>query len=204
MADPGLPEIPEDPMTLDEFARWRPDLPEGAYELIEGHPCLRWEADPDSPTGVAPPAANHNEIALNASIALRRRAPKGCRVLPGSGVSKDADRTNGPIPDIVMVSDRPRENRHYFRNPKIIVEILSPSTRGRDKGVKLDFCKEIETVEAILLIEADRRWVQLSQREDGIWTGRDHISSGVLDISGLNAPLPIDEIYRDLQDETDA
>ena len=63
-------------------------------------------------------------------------------------------------------------------NPLLIVEVLSPSTEGYDRGKKFESYRTIESFREYLLIHQDRRHVEhYSKQDDGSWVLREH--SGV-------------------------
>jgi Uma2 family endonuclease len=83
-------------------------------------------------------------------------------------------------------------------NPKIIVEVLSPSTEDYDRGEKLGHYKQIPSVEEVVLVAHDRREVEVVRRErDGSWSRRIARDGDVVRLSAVRSELPVAEIYRD-------
>ncbi|MDX2135717.1 MAG: Uma2 family endonuclease [Saprospiraceae bacterium] len=71
-------------------------------------------------------------------------------------------------PDVVEYSPGKTANR----NPWLIVEVQSESTRDRDWGDKLRHYKDMPSVEHILFIEQDRPIVNhFTRQENGLWVG---------------------------------
>jgi Uma2 family endonuclease len=115
-------------LTVDEFLAWAEDHP-GRYELFRG------EIYPMSPE-----AALHAEIkgAIHTALVLalrERRLP--CRAMP-DGMTVRIDETTAYEPDaLVYCGERLAPTAIEVPNPIVIVEVLSPSTKRLDLGVKL-------------------------------------------------------------------
>jgi Uma2 family endonuclease len=88
--------------------------------------------------------------------------------------------------------------RHTAINPKVIVEVLSPSTEDYDRGAKLGHYKTIGTVEEVVLIAHDRLEVEVVRRErDGSWSRHIARANDVVQLLSLGCELRVDELYRD-------
>ncbi len=96
-----------------------------------------------------------------------------------------------------MVSCEPTP-RVYFRQPRLLVEVLSPSTEKEDRTDKLDFYRSLEVVEAVVLVWQDKRRVQVIRRESERWTIQDLVGGGELSVTALDLHITLDEIYADI------
>lgn len=87
---------------------------------------------------------------------------------------------------------------HTALNPRVIVEVLSPSTETYDRGEKLEHYKTITSLHEILLVAHDRREVEVLRREaDGTWSRHVVPDGAVVHLALLDAcELPVSEIYR--------
>lgn len=80
--------------------------------------------------------------------------------------------------------DREDPNRHTVLNPRVIVEVLSPSTEAYDRGDKFEYYQGIVSLEEYVLIAQDRPSVQSFLRQpDGTWS--------MMGVNGLNQHLPL-------------
>jgi Uma2 family endonuclease len=150
MAEPAVRR-----MTIDEFFAWQEHQPE-RYELVNGQP-LRMMAG----------AKNvHDDIVVNLVIELGTRLRGGgCRPFTGDG---SVETRPGQIrrPDI-GVDCGPRDpNGTKAALPKLVVEVLSPSTRDFDTFGKLDEYKGIESLEYIVLVEPNEPLASVWSRDD--------------------------------------
>ena len=83
-------------------------------------------------------------------------------------------------------------------NPKVLVEVLSPSTEDYDRGEKLGNYKLIPSLAEVVLVAHDRREVEVVRREaDGSWSRQIEKPGEVVMLTSLGCELPVDEIYRD-------
>jgi len=80
-------------------------------------------------------------------------------------------------------------------NPRLIVEVLSPSTANYDRGEKLSHYQRIESLEEVVLVAHDEQRVDVWRRGDERWT-LDSISAGGVHLHSLGVELPLAEIYR--------
>ena len=66
-------------------------------------------------------------------------------------------------------------NQDVLLNPLLIVEVLSPSTEGYDRGRKFALYRAIESFQEYLIVHQDRRYVEhYSRLDDGSWLLREH------------------------------
>jgi Uma2 family endonuclease len=115
-------------MTLTEFR----DLPESLerHELIDGELIV-------SPT----PRYPHQNATFNAAKLVERLAPDGTTVIAPMDVYLIGEEVVQP--DVFWVSAgstrcKLGEDGYWYGAPDLVVEVLSPSTAGRDRGVKFE------------------------------------------------------------------
>ncbi|WP_375382807.1 Uma2 family endonuclease [uncultured Sphingomonas sp.] len=84
----------------------------------------------------------------------------------------------------------------FLHAPRIIVEVLSPSTRGKDAGVKLDEYRSLPTVETIVLVDPETERLRVLQRSGPqSWNDAVFVGPAALDLPSLNVTMPHDEIF---------
>lgn len=108
----------------------------------------------------------------------------------------------GTYPDVTVVCgqldrdpDDPRGNTVI--NPKVVVEVLSPSTEDYDRGEKLAHYKRIESLEEIVLIAHDDRRVEVWRRDGDHWALEVAHGEEKARLRSLDAELPLAEVFRD-------
>jgi Uma2 family endonuclease len=172
-------------MTVREFLRWE-DGTDTRYELVRG-----------VPVAMAPPSGPHAFISRNIHNALTAKLRPPCSSFFGAGVARSEDDDECRLPD-VFVSCGPVPER-IFAAPRLIVEVLSPSTEKEDRTDKLDFYKSLPSVLAVLLVWQDKRRVQLNARLDDGWLSQDLIGGGRVELTGLEVALTLDAIYEGVE-----
>jgi len=103
-------------------------------------------------------------------------------------------------PDLTVVCGKllladPR--RDVLLNPKVIFEVLSPSTEHFDRGIKLRRYREIESLTDYILVDQDQiRIEQYTRGEANTWTLHDYQrAEDVLQIASVGISLPFATIY---------
>jgi Uma2 family endonuclease len=154
MSDPALK-----PWTVEEFFRWQERQPD-RYELVGGFP-LRMMAG----------ARNvHDDIVVNIVVDLGRQLRgSGCRPFTGDG---SIETFPGQIrrPDVGVDCGARDPNGFKAAIPRVVIEVLSPSTRDFNTFGKLAEYEQLNSLEYILLIEPNLPEVLFLQREiDRTW-----------------------------------
>ena len=174
-------------LTVDEFMRI--DFgPEKKAELSNG--VIRM---------MAGGTERHNWLQRNVLVALTLKLRgSGCGAY-GSDMGVRTYNFSLRYPDVSVFRGRntaENENRREFDDPRMIVEILSPSTRKEDIGVKLPEYKNAPTVETILYIDPDTGGMQLLQRTGPKeWRDAELAPGTDVPLPGFGLTLRYDEIF---------
>ena len=130
-------------------------------------PGVREELVAGRIVAMAPPRDQHGTIVANASYEIRRRLRRPCRLVADTGLR--IDDTTLFVPDLV-VSCSPRDADGRTVDPVLVVEVLSPSTRDFDLGLKANAYSELPSCREIWLIDSERRWVRVWRRLAEGWS----------------------------------
>ncbi|HKY34579.1 MAG TPA: Uma2 family endonuclease [Polyangiaceae bacterium] len=88
--------------------------------------------------------------------------------------------------------------RHTALNPRLLVEVLSPSTEDYDRGEKLGNYKQVPSVQEVMFVAHDRREIEVVQREaDGTWSRRITRDGETVVLASIDCEVSVSEIYRD-------
>jgi Uma2 family endonuclease len=135
---------------------------------LEGVP--RVELDNGVILAMAGGSGTHNRVQSNVMGTLFERLKgSGCRPYgPDMGVRTHDLSLRYPDVSVFCGREGPENDKlKQFDDPTLIVEILSPSTRRRDKDVKLPEYRAMPSLKTILYIDPDAQKVQLSTRTQG-------------------------------------
>ena len=111
-------------------------------------------------------------------------------------------------PDIAVTCDKPRFEDDVFDtliNPQVIIEVLSDSTAGYDRGEKFIRYRQLESLQEYILISQDQVQVDHYLRQGKQWVLSEFSTlEDVLSLVSIEAELPLNQIYRFVELETDA
>jgi Uma2 family endonuclease len=99
-------------------------------------------------------------------------------------------------PDVVVTCEPADDDSHVVRHPKLIIEVLSPSTSRNDRGDKLANYKRIPSVEEIVHVEQDWPEIFLVRRADR-W--KKHLYTQLdspVHLESIDLTLPVSAFYR--------
>lgn len=181
----GAPARQPRRITIGEFLAWD-DGTDTRYELVDGEIVA-----------MNPPMAPHARLVALLAGAIERRLPPGCGVYVGGGAVLRGDEHNYRIPDLAVSCVPSRE--HWVEEPRLVVEVLSDSTKKFDMTGKLAFYRAFPSLDEILLARFDRRWCELWQRVGENWSIKEHTGSAELPLRVTTSPIPLDEICAPLE-----
>lgn len=143
----------------------------------------------------------HNAVTMNIGIALGLRLRgRPCRPTTSDQRVRVDDDTY-LYPDVTVVCglfQAYEGDSHSLINPRVVVEVLSPSTREYDIGKNVERYFQVDSVSDVLLVDPDQSHVIHHARTSEGWLRRD-IREGAVRITGIEGvELPLDEVYADL------
>lgn len=107
----------------------------------------------------------------------------------------------GTYPDCAVISgaiefDPADPKQHTALNPRVLVEVLSPSTEDYDRGEKLGHYKLMPSLQEVVLVAHDRNEVEVVRREsDGSWSRHISREDEAVRLSSIDCDLLVSEIY---------
>ena len=117
----------------------------------------------------------------------------------------------GTYTDLMVVDGQPQlngERTDEILNPLVIVEVLSPSTEGYDRGDKFRKYRSLPSFCEYLLVSQTEPYIeQYHKLDDGSdseallqavrwqWQVYDHLDQSIL-LHSLNVEVPLGEVYR--------
>jgi Uma2 family endonuclease len=109
----------------------------------------------------------------------------------------------GTYPDVTVICgrlERDPDDRtgHTAINPRVVVEVLSPSTEDYDRGEKLSHYQTIASLEEVVLVAHDRPEIEVIRREaDGTWSRHIAGAGQSVRLTSIACDLAVAEVYRD-------
>lgn len=145
---------------------------------------------------------NHIRIVTNLTRELGNQLlSRGCDVLSNEMKVRMPDSRKFYYPDIAVVCGEPQfhdERRDIILNPLLLIEVLSKSTEGIDRGEKFHAYQQLASLQEYLLIAQDKPVVeQFLRRGDGKWTYTAVIGrESSLSLPSVECTLGLNAVYN--------
>lgn len=100
--------------------------------------------------------------------------------------------------DVVIVCGEPRasdDDENAITNPTVIVEVLSPSTEGDDRGDKWSDYRRLPSLRHYVLVSQGERLVEVYSRDGLRWTYEDARERGAIALEAVGARLDVTALY---------
>lgn len=174
-------------MTVDEYLAWETDQ-EVKHELVDGVPMLMVGA-----------STAHDLIKMNASFLLMSKL-RGtrCRV-HSSDMKIRCLNDNIRYPDITVACGPFEGSDLLSSEPRVVFEVLSPSTKGVDLLIKLRDYRTVPTLSAYVILWQDEPHALIHRRAGEGWTEESVIGlEGIVSLPEIDVGLPLAEVYEGL------
>lgn len=103
-------------------------------------------------------------------------------------------------PDLIVVCGEDEESEYFTAKPKLIVEVLSPSTALTDRREKMFVYKEIESINEYVLIEQDKIYAEVyRRRENGLWDWIEFFPDEEIEFASIAFKMAMREIYAGVE-----
>jgi Uma2 family endonuclease len=185
---PSAP-LPPPPLTVEE------------YLALDNDGSLRHEYVAGEMYAMTGGTLRHNLIAGRIYRLLAAAGEGPCRVFM-SDVKVQAASDRFYFPDVAVVCGPVEQSAYVARQPCLVVEVTSPSTRRADRGEKLDAYLRNPAIQAYLIVEQGVREVEPHWRDElGEWqhaTVAD-ATDGRIPVSCPETVITLDEIYQDIE-----
>jgi Uma2 family endonuclease len=170
-------------LTADAFLEWSAHQPQGRFELSGGEIVA-----------IAPEHLGHTRVKSEALIAFRAAiAAKGlaCEAIADGIMVRVDDRTVYEPDALVRCGPRAPNDVIELDDPVIVIEVVSPSSRGVDTGVKLAAYFQLPALRDYLILQPEARAVVHHRRGDdgNISTRILHDGELALDPPGLSVAV---------------
>lgn len=181
----GLP-VPR--MSLQQFLDWE-------QQQAERHEFHRGEV-----YAMGGGSARHNRVILNLAARLSDLLESsGCQVFAESMQVRLADDAV-LYPDVVVSCGKPLAgDERAVSEARLIVEVLSPSTRGYDRRDKFILYRSLASLQQYLLIDPSSREVEVFTRTAAGWLLAEQTGAEALQLSSLALALPMSAVFRGVE-----
>lgn len=191
----GLPAEKRKWFSLDEYFRMADDS-EVKLEYWEGEIVE-----------MAGGTYEHSLVISNTLLELGNSLKgKPCRVLESNLRVRIGRKSFYCYPDLKVICGTPQfdlddPKKLTVFNPRVIIEVLSPSTEGYDRGQKFERYRDIASMQEYVLISTQRPLVEVFwRRDDGSWlfTPASGVESSTV-FNSIDVKLNLSDIYAGVE-----
>lgn len=174
------------------------------YLALEHHALEKSEYVDGEVRAMGGAGLNHNLIVANLMGEFPSRlGEKGCRVLANDMRVKASTADNYFYPDIVGFCGPAQLQQGLtdtLLNPLLLLEVLSPSTEGYDRGEKFFHYQQISTLQQYVLVSQIHPRVEIFTRGQGGRWEYEVVSdlAESVRLRSLDVEIPLARIYRDV------
>jgi Uma2 family endonuclease len=147
---------------------------------------------------------NHRRLVTNITVALHALLKKqGCSITTADTAVMVGKGRAYFYPDATIICGPELyydDTKMQVVNPTVIFEVLSPSTEAYDRGRKFTLYRQIETLQAYVLIQPDTVQVEIFRRAGELWsfealTG----TEATLRLASVGVEVTLAALYSDVE-----
>jgi len=174
---------PEEYLEIERAAEFRHEYYNGQMYLIPGG------------------SLQHAVIIANLTAALHQALrSRPCLVANADLRTRTAAEGLYTYPDVSVVCGRPKfadRRTDTLVNPSLIVEVLSPSTERKDRGVKFAQYRTVESLQEYALVSQEEHRVEVFRRQEGgHWLLTEFVGlEAHARFESVDTSIPLAEIY---------
>ncbi len=182
-------------MTIAQFDAWVETADEGfTYELHDGVAYA-----------FASGSASHGRLAMRLGSWISARLTPPCEVFLGSvSVRRHPERASSVVPDVLVTCEQPPPAQMYVTSPKLVVEIISPTSVVNDLNRKPRIYSAIPSIEEYLVVDSRSIWARVFRREPGgeLPSEGEGVSrvDAVVEVSSVGVSFTLSELYDGILD----
>ncbi len=177
-------------MSVEEYLELDRNSLDARYEYIDGVVTM-----------LAGGTTNHSRISVN-MVSLLQAALRGnsCEVF-NSNLRVSISSTRYVLPD-ASVSCDPHDlegENDIIYSPRVIVEVLSPSTEATDRGKKFRYYQSCPSIQEYVLISTQEQAVDVYRRaSDNLWTLHPFGPGDGVELKSINVSISLEALYENV------
>jgi len=173
-------------MSVEDYLILNRNSKDTRYEYLDGEIRMLAGGSPD-----------HSIIIANLTATIKGPLKGGqCRVY-NSDVQLKLSEKRYVFPDITVSCDeRDRNQKEIIRYPRIVVEVLSPTTKATGRGKKAAYYRACPTIQEYVMIDSEEAFVEVHRREEGRWTINTFGPGDTVILESLGIQFSIEDAYE--------
>ncbi len=178
-------------MTVEEYFQLEESDPGTRYEYVDGHVYA-----------MAGGTANHDTIKSNMQRILWSLLRGSTYRVYSSDMKVFISETRYFHPDVTVSCDsRDRGTVQAIQSPRLVVEVLSPSTELIDRTWKLQNYRTHPTIEEYMLIDSKSFKIEIYHKEKNKWIYDAFEKNDEITLNSLGVHFPLLDAYPDVEFE---
>jgi Uma2 family endonuclease len=176
-------------LSPEEYLEWE-EKSEIKHEYIDGEVYA-----------MAGSSDNHAAIVRNVILTIGPQfRGSGCSRYPQDIKAQVKGRSRFYYPDLMVTcDDRDKLDRYVKRHYKVIIEVLSDSTEGFDRGDKFADYRRSESLEEYVLISQNRMNVEVYRKNiAGRWELQAYYRGDRVELASIGLEFAIEDLYEDV------
>ncbi len=175
-------------MSVDEWRELERANPESKYEYIDGQVSL-----------MSGGSLAHARISSNTVRALEDALESQPCYVYNSDASVRLSETRYTYPDASVScdsGDQPTTERMQVQAPRVVIEVLSDSTEGKDRIRKAHLYRACHTIQEYVLITTRYQAVEVQRRAGDAWTLHLFGVGDEIELVSIGVQFPLAVLYR--------
>jgi Uma2 family endonuclease len=175
-------------ISLEDFLALDHEALDQKYEYLDGHMYA-----------LAGGSNMHSLIAGNLTAFLHGKLRSPCFLFT-SDMKVQANEYACFFPDISVSCD-PRDTRQkttVMKYPKLVIEVLSPTTEKNDRGDKFRAFQQCPTVQEYVLVSQEREEIEVFKRHDRLWVYHRYEGGEEVELTSINVTIPLKVVYENV------
>jgi Uma2 family endonuclease len=143
----------------------------------------------------------HVAVTLNVALALRQHlAGTPCRTYVVDTKVHVAAANSYFYPDVLVTCDAvDHANRLIKSNPKLLVEVLSPSTAAYDRGDKFARYRLIDALQEYMVVDIDSRRTDIYRKgTDGLWVLHPFEAGQAIHLASVGLDIGAEQLFAEV------
>ena len=176
-------------MTIDEWRSLERESLDVKHEFVDGYVYA-----------MAGGTGAHMLIASSMATMLNAAFGDGPCVAYPLDMATRVSANRYTYPDVVVTcsaQDQPGTNMTEVSEPRIVVEVLSPTTEQRDRGRKWDYYRQCESLREYVLVGTNYQRVEVYRRTEQGWGLFSIYGPGdSVELASIDVRIAVDALYR--------
>jgi Uma2 family endonuclease len=186
-----MPQPKPASMTVEQFFDWQLRQ-ERLHELVDGVPVVPLKMM----TGAT---QRHDRVVVNVLLSLGNQLRgKPCRPMTDD-VAVRIPSGNIRRPDITVDCGKGSDRDMTATEPRVVIEVLSPSTLSFDRFRKLEEYKTVPSMQAVILIDTEQPQATVHRRTGQTWSATTFEGiDAAIELQEIEARLALGDLYEGL------